>query len=239
MKSEGQILRKIDKLAGVYDKKSTTNNERINTEQGFIGLCERVPEGFGSQKVFDALRTQLKNNDKALKMLKKDMETYNKIKGREEISYEPKKQSQNILKSGLKNQPTVEAPKPQHTDFVDFMTEEISNPEEILQTAATGNIIDVEVEKEKVNIKEDVDIEQTLIDAFNNGKNAEKKLIKWSEGKSETDIQNMIAKIDNNIMDINAASRLSNAINNNADFIGAEVPNSMAIIEEAEEDLYH
>lgn len=49
----------------------------------------------------------------------------------------------------------------------------------------------------------------------------------------------MIAKIDNNIMDINAASRLSNAINNNADFIGAEVPNSMAIIEEAEEDLYH
>lgn len=239
MKSEGQILRKIDKLAGVYDKKSATNNERINTEQGFIGLCERVPEGFGSQKVFDALRTQLKNNDKALKMLKKDMETYNKIKGREEISYEPKKQSQNILKSGLKNQPTVEAPKPQHTDFVDFMTEEISNPEEILQTAAPGNIIDVEVEKEKVNIKEDVDIEQTLIDAFNNGKNAEKKLIKWSEGKSETDIRNMIAKIDNNIMDINAASRLSNAINNNADFIGAEVPNSMAIIEEAEEDLYH
>ena len=119
------------------------------------------------------------------------------------------------------------------------MTEEISNPEEILQTAAPGNIIDVEVEKEKVNIKEDVDIEQTLIDAFNNGKNAEKKLIKWSEGKSETDIRNMIAKIDNNIMDINAASRLSNAINNNADFIGAEVPNSMAIIEEAEEDLYH
>ena len=239
MKSEGQILRKIDKLAGVYDKKSVTNNERINTEQGFISLCERVPEGFGSQKAFDALRTQLKDNDKALKMLKKDMETYNKIKGREEISYEPKKQSQNILKSGLKNQPTVEAPEPQHTDFVDFMTEEISNPEEILQTAAPGNIIDVEVEKEKVNIKEDIDIEKALIDAFNNGKNAEKKLIEWSKGKTEADIQSMIAKIDNNIMDINAASRLSNAVNNNAEFIGAEIPNSMAIIEDVEEDLYH
>ena len=239
MKNNGQILRKIDKLAGVYDKKSVSNNERINTEQSFISLCERVPEKFGSQKVFDTLRTQLKDNIKASEMLKKDMETYNKIKGREEISYEPRQHTQNILRGGLKEQPAVEVPEIPNIDFVNFMTEEIHNPEEILQTATQEDTIDMETETKNVSIEDEINQEQELIDAFNNGKNAEKKLSDWCQGKSQIEIQEMVSKIDNSIYGIDAASRLSNAISNNFNIAGVEIPKSMAIIEEAEEEYYH
>lgn len=208
IKTEKQVDKRIESLADKYIKKANTHNERLNTKQSFLVLCERTPKHIvDTQTIYDKLEQSLQDNQEAMGLLKSDVEEYNDM-------------------NRIFNFPEIDMMKGSTAE--EFIEEDIT--EDVFEIAANlGNakkVITQEHKKDHNSISDSMPEQaskdlskittEELIDSFLTGKNHVEKLNEWSKDKTDDEIQNVVTEIDNLARgDYERSSRLSEALSIN------------------------
>lgn len=217
LETKEKIDKKISNIAGAYENRARTNNDRINTSQKLIAIFERVTsDSIKAQEIYQRVSEQLSNNQKALNQLEKDAETYNKFKEKDVIDIKAHSLPKSILTHEIEEHGKLPALNP----------EELGGLNSQAFSKCEATIIDI-------NIGTD-ELAKMIADKFNKLEpDAESNLTEWCYSHNDKEWENMIQMIDSQINNKDAAANFMNSVKTNMTSL-IDTPNCFSMVQDIE-----
>lgn len=227
LETEAKIKSAAEVVAEKYLKNAKTKSNRYDAKHGLIALCERVPESFGEQRVYDIIRDAVKDNPTALHALETDTEKYNELRDKwsdKKINITQDEKKADIIQESKTHESELgkEKENAEQSSSLGGMKkiEKFTNPNIEYVDIDLDAALD-EINEEDKRHEASLDTVKDLIAAFNKDDNPVDRFSKWLYGKDDKEIRAAVTEIDKSIDNQTGSMRLIEALESNGVCVSA------------------